>query len=337
MSATVEPGSFLRRYQAGEHEAVWADMTALGAAVRSGPYADDAFAVARETMRRARSNVETLIRRLDGIGYQFWNGEQGTLAPQGMRMSMGGRNVMFDSPLAMARTALNIDTARIPAGMGRHAADMQERLVGLMGSFHAMQGAAGQRQQARLREQAGITDHLQDASVFAPPDEEEIAFFRALEGKGMVLPLSLRAWIEEVGDVNLAGAHPALSFWEGPGFPGIYADPLMVTLDHFRFEIEAWEEEYDEGCEPGSLASVISLDPKIKVRLAVAVDQLDEGYTLEVPNPAADSRLGDSGRGTSFVEYLRTAFRWGGFPGWAHQANAPERELRLLADGLLPI
>lgn len=337
MSATIEPGSFLRRYQAGEHEAVWADMAALGAAVRSAPYLDDARAVARETMRRARSNVETLIRRLDGLGYQFWNGEQGTLGPRGMLMSMGGRTVAFDSPLAMARAALSIDTARIPAGMGRHAADMQQRLAGLLGPFQAMQAAAGQRQQARLREKADIADHLQDANVFAPPDKEEIAFIRALEGKGMVLPLSLRAWIEEVGDVNLAGAHPTLSFWEGPGFPGVYADPLMVTLDHFRFEIEAWEEEHDAGGEPGSLASVISLDAKIKARLAVARDQLDEGYTIELPNPAADGRLGDSGRGVNFVDYLRTAFRWGGFPGWAQQANAPERELRLLADGLLPI
>ena len=88
MSVTIEPGSFLRRYQAGEHEAVWADMTALGAAVRSAPYMDDAWAVARETMRRARSNVETLIRRLDALGYQFWNGEQGTLGPKGMLVSL---------------------------------------------------------------------------------------------------------------------------------------------------------------------------------------------------------------------------------------------------------
>jgi hypothetical protein len=336
MSVTIEPGSFLRRYQAGEHEAVWADMTALGATVRSAPYMDDAWAVARETMRRARSNVETLIRRLDALGYQFWNGEQGRLAQKDMLVSIGGRTVAFDSPLAMARAALSIDTSRVPGGMGRHAAEIQQRLAGLMEPFQAMQVAANQRQQARLREQAEITDHLQDKNVFAPSDEKEIAFIRGLESKGMVLPLSLRAWIEELGDVNLAGAHPALSFWEGPAFPGIYADPLMVTLDHFHFEIEAWEEEIDAGDEPGSLAPVISLDPKLKARLAVADDQLDEGYTIEVPNLAADGPLGDSGRGASFVEYLRTAFRWGGFPGWAQQANPPQ-ELRLLADGLLPI
>ncbi len=53
----------MRRYQAGEHEAVWAEMMALGAEVREPPYFKDARAVAAETMRRARHNVELLIRR----------------------------------------------------------------------------------------------------------------------------------------------------------------------------------------------------------------------------------------------------------------------------------
>jgi hypothetical protein len=71
--------------------------------------------VARETMRRARSNVETLIRRLDALGYQFWNGEQGTLGQKGMLVSIGGRTVAFDSPLAMARAALSSTPAVSPA------------------------------------------------------------------------------------------------------------------------------------------------------------------------------------------------------------------------------
>ncbi len=329
MSATIEPGRFLRRYQAGEHEAVWAEMTALGAAVRTAPHLDDAWAVARETMRRARSNVETLIRRLDALGYQFRNGEQGTQDQKGMRVSIGGRVVQFEQPMALAREALAVDAAHIPGGT-----EIQQRIAGLMGQAQAMRAAADQRLRTRMQKQAQITDQLQDKGVFDPSSKKQIAFIRRLEGKGMALPLSLWAWIEEVGDVNLAGAHPTLSFWEGAGFPGIYADPLMVTRDHFRVEIEAWQEEHDAGEAQASLAAVISLDPKLKARLAVADDQLDEGYTLELPNLAADGPFGD---GASFVDYLRTAFRWGGFPGWARQANPPRQELDLLTHGLLPI
>ena len=39
-------------------------------------------------------------------------------------------------------------------------------------------------------------------------------------------------------------------------------------------------------------------------------------YTVEVPNRAIDGPLLDEPHSTTFVNYLRIAFRWGGFPGW---------------------
>src|SRR5437899_1662259 len=63
--------TFLERYQAGERAAVWDDLVSLGDAVRHEPYYKDATAVANETMRRARHNVELLIPRLDAMGYRF--------------------------------------------------------------------------------------------------------------------------------------------------------------------------------------------------------------------------------------------------------------------------
>jgi hypothetical protein len=43
----------------------------LGSRVHEEPVYSDAVAVARETMSRARTNIETLIVRLDNIGYRF--------------------------------------------------------------------------------------------------------------------------------------------------------------------------------------------------------------------------------------------------------------------------
>jgi hypothetical protein len=63
--------TYLERYLAGEREAVWAELTALGSAIGDEPLAMDAQAVARETMRRARSNVELLAQRLTALGYRF--------------------------------------------------------------------------------------------------------------------------------------------------------------------------------------------------------------------------------------------------------------------------
>lgn len=63
--------SFLSRYLDGEHVQVWDELLALGERVREEPLYSDALAVAQETMRRVRYNIELLIPRLKDIGYQF--------------------------------------------------------------------------------------------------------------------------------------------------------------------------------------------------------------------------------------------------------------------------
>jgi hypothetical protein len=63
--------TFLERYLAGEYEPVWAELLALGAQVRGALVYADALAVARETMRRARHNIEVLIPRFEAVGYHL--------------------------------------------------------------------------------------------------------------------------------------------------------------------------------------------------------------------------------------------------------------------------
>src|SRR5258707_1642579 len=86
--------TYLQRYVAGEHEQVWAELVALGAAAYDEPVHSDALAVARETMRRARANIETLIPRLQRLGYTFgynW------LDPD-MQASMTNYPALFTAP-----------------------------------------------------------------------------------------------------------------------------------------------------------------------------------------------------------------------------------------------
>jgi hypothetical protein len=59
-------------------------------------------------------------------------------------------------------------------------------------------------------------------------------------------------------------------------------------------------------------------------------------YGMEVPNAAADGVFLDW-HNAYFVDYLRTAFQWGGFPGWERSARRPQSELNYLAEGLLEI
>jgi hypothetical protein len=62
---------WLERYRQGDCEQVWEELYTLGPAVCQEPVYSDALAVAHETMRRVRVNIELLIPRLQTIGYEF--------------------------------------------------------------------------------------------------------------------------------------------------------------------------------------------------------------------------------------------------------------------------
>ena len=55
----------------GNYREAWHQMQMLGAQVREEFYIEDCLAVARETMRRVRYNIELLIAKLPELGYQF--------------------------------------------------------------------------------------------------------------------------------------------------------------------------------------------------------------------------------------------------------------------------
>src|SRR5438270_5716592 len=49
------------------------------------------------------------------------------------------------------------------------------------------------------------------------------------------------------------------------------------------------------------------------------------------PNAGVDGVFTDWHK-TTFVNYLRIAFKWGGFPGWERYPSRPEKELAALAE-----
>ena len=81
LEAQVDHKPRLQRYQAGDCERVWAELNAMGDAVREPGVLGDAVAVARETMRRCRMNVEALVAYLRPKGYVFRNDELAHVAP----------------------------------------------------------------------------------------------------------------------------------------------------------------------------------------------------------------------------------------------------------------
>ncbi|WP_020470805.1 hypothetical protein [Zavarzinella formosa] len=144
------------------------------------------------------------------------------------------------------------------------------------------------------RDRPGLIGDSQPPHV--PPDGNEPELIDDYERRfGVTVPLSLRAFYEVVGAVDLRGRHPD---WRGQ------QDPLQIYgLDMTRNDASGWD------------------GPVEKIFLCPC-PLMKDGYSgvgplyLE-PGRAADGPVGFEGGSMSFtfVEYLRNAFRWGGFAG----------------------
>jgi hypothetical protein len=93
-----------------------------------------------------------------------------------------------------------------------------------------------------------------------------------------LLPLALRIWFEEVGQVNLNGRHRAWSLE--------YPDPLVVEapVQHIRSEYEAWTSARGTEWDRGTIFEVpLAPDYLHKANVSGGMP-----LAVAVPNPGAD-------------------------------------------------
>lgn len=334
--------TFHDRYRAGEHQQVWSELVSLGEAVRQEPTYADAVAVARETMRRARTNIETLINRLHALGYRF-DTEQ-TAAQQSLER--------------IAALAKQVDAFR---------ANAQGPFAGMMkGLLDRVATAQSPQAVERLKATAAqsATHPLEDRSVYSRASKDSAKQIddaeRHLRGP---LPVSLRAWYETVDHVSFLGSHPALNpASAAPARPVMYVAPSMLqgpgaqqrqqlaeslgfavtseTPERSRdenalpdpFVVAPLEEVLGDGeaDEAGSGSFIISPDDLQKANIS------GDAYYVDLPDRNADVVFQDWESGY-FVTYLRRVFAWGGFPGWARHRNPPIKLIQELAHDLEPL
>jgi hypothetical protein len=166
----------------------------------------------------------------------------------------------------------------------------------------------------------GGRDRTTHAHTPPPPDiHKQIVSFERAYG---ILPLSLRAFYEVVGEVNLNGSHPTLAPADGPVAP----DPLVVyALDEGAVEYEA--DDDDEEGRPAAIT--IAPDDLHKANTSGGAP-----YEMAIPDLRADAELLNERHQLFFVDYLRLCFRFGGFPGYDGAAKVPE-EIGALTAGLV--
>lgn len=111
----------------------------------------------------------------------------------------------------------------------------------------------------------------------------------------VAVPLSLRAFYEVVGAVDLRGGHPD---WDG------YYDPLQIYgMDRTRADADRWD---------GPITKIY-LCPDFLMKEEIS----GCGPLYIVPGRCADAPVSFEGAPMpfTFVQYLRNFFRWGGFAG----------------------
>jgi hypothetical protein len=310
--------SYLERYRRGECEEVWAELLALGGQIRQEPLYSDALAVARDTMSRARENIKLLVPRLISLSYRFAHPEQ-VFVPAKAEL----RRRVADAERRAGPLPLSLQTWCEVVGevnfMGLHPKlsayeDMPSpaNLAKDFMSLFAMHGGKVDPKGATLQQGLDLTQRMLGE-----------------------LMQRIRTGQPQTPEM-LAGAQASKEFLEKfqrPGAaigPDVDSDPLVV--EPYFAGIEEDMEDSDEDESAVSYDVLIAPDPIHKTNSSGG-----DPYTIRIPDPAVDAILtGDEDYGT-FVEYLRTCFRWGGFPGLRASANPPREEVAFLTQGLSPL
>lgn len=192
------------------------------------------------------------------------------------------------------------------------------------------------------------------APVFAPPAPTTPAGLAELEDLVGPLPLSLRAFYEVVGSVNLVGRFPPGTFGAaevegrhlrplvGPNLEAPFnpafdyeLDPLFVySLEMSLVLLRDWRDRRAKYGQP-ILPYRLPIGPDCFFKYAMSGGGQ---YSVEVPCLAADAPLLLEWHQTTLVNYLRIALHWGGFPGLGRrQAPTLPPMLEVLKGDLLPL
>jgi hypothetical protein len=172
---------------------------------------------------------------------------------------------------------------------------------------------------------------VNSGDVLRQPKKDVLKRIAKLETRIGALPLSICAFYELVGSVNLAGRFAG---WEtlAPDEEVMKTDYLQVLSinEWFSLDFEFEEDPYNNDT----------------VYLEISIDDLTKagfsgggGYAIKVPNASFDAPIEDAWFEVNFINYLRESFQWGGFPGLSRYPLPPNlRELiQYLSQGLLPI
>ena len=305
--------SYLERYQQGDYAQVWKELTASGDAVRIEPLYSDARAVARETMRRARHNIEVLIERLQKIGFEFVYPEAvlSPLSPEQLAELDAFERKVGHVPLSLCAWLETVGSVNFMGSFPRLS--YYESNDNPLFAFMTGGGKVETTDLESLMQQ-GFDDVPSEFSAGISILQNA---FKKLTEQGFLGE-------EPAGRRKKAGREIAEA-------DRVMSDPLVV--DPSEISIDAYQEwqEYEE--DQGAYFVTIAPDILHKSNISGG-----DGYEIYLPDAAADAPLHNTEwHDLTFVEYLRLSFQWAGFPGVQDYERRDEKLLALLREGLLPL
>jgi hypothetical protein len=180
--------------------------------------------------------------------------------------------------------------------------------------------------------------------IFEPPRSDIVSQLDALEKRVGTLPLSLAAWYEAIGEVNLLGRPPDSWHVSAYALDPLQVHPLELVLEFYDYWLQ--DQEYSLSL-PDDEKDADEIDYFAHHRLEIMLDVDTKlgysglgGYEVIVPAAGADAVLDNHPEHLTFVEYVRRSCCWGGFPGLELEHNRPkdvEQWVPELADGLMPL
>lgn len=172
---------------------------------------------------------------------------------------------------------------------------------------------------------------------FCPPEENVKRNLEELWKRGVYVPVSLQAWLIEVGCVDFCGTHPD---WPRTGCAGIYddqsdetepwyTDPLVIDVST-KTMLEDLE-EYPPPKEGDFFSNCIEIAPDDTTKANIS-----GGGPISISSaaPRFDNVLVGQHGSLTLLSYLRHAFSWGGFPGFDYITNAPTEMIHRLTHDL---
>lgn len=169
-------------------------------------------------------------------------------------------------------------------------------------------------------------EFVRPSEVWIPPDSEVEAKLAVIEKSVGTVPQSLAEFYRQIGSVDPCGQHCE---WTGGDCP----DPFVVLpIEAVLVDLRDWEQNVEEfgRNEVGPFELPVSMDDLHKENVSGG-----PCYSLKMPCGQADPALCNIWYETTFLGYVETSLRWGGFPGLSRSPEHtwPLEELRAALSG----